>query len=116
MEFGTYPTGWYIEGDLPNQVAVSTGSTVHYKWYEFDGYSSCLLATYVALKSVLCTLSIARTYVARVQSSLLITTGIAISWQASFMLDSYGRLHKTHEGRYNITTDVFIRSKSGFGS
>ena len=28
MEFGTYPTGVYIEGDLPNQVAVSTGSTV----------------------------------------------------------------------------------------
>ena len=28
MEFGTYPTGWYIEGDLSNQVAVSTGSTV----------------------------------------------------------------------------------------
>ena len=27
MEFGTYPTGWRIEGDLPNQVAVSTGST-----------------------------------------------------------------------------------------
>ena len=26
MHFGTYPTGWYIEGDLPNQVAVSTGS------------------------------------------------------------------------------------------
>ena len=26
MEFGTYPTGWYIEGDLLNQVAVSTGS------------------------------------------------------------------------------------------
>ena len=24
----TYPTGWHIEGDLPNQVAVSTGSTV----------------------------------------------------------------------------------------
>ena len=26
--FGTYPTGWHIpvEGDLPNQVAVSTGS------------------------------------------------------------------------------------------
>ena len=29
MDFGTYPTGWHIEGDLPNQVAVSTGSTVH---------------------------------------------------------------------------------------
>ena len=30
MVFGTYPIGWYnIEGDLPNQVAVSTGSTVH---------------------------------------------------------------------------------------
>ena len=28
MEFGTHPTGWYIEGDLPNLVAVSTGSTV----------------------------------------------------------------------------------------
>ena len=28
MDFGTYPTGWHIEGDLPNQVAVSTGSTV----------------------------------------------------------------------------------------
>ena len=28
MEFGTYPTGWYVEGDLPNQVAVSTGYTV----------------------------------------------------------------------------------------
>ena len=28
MEFGTYPTGWHIKGDLPNQVAVSTGSTV----------------------------------------------------------------------------------------
>ena len=28
MEFGTYSTGWHIEGDLPNQVAVSTGSTV----------------------------------------------------------------------------------------
>ena len=28
MDFGTYPTGWYIEGDLPNQVAVSTGYTV----------------------------------------------------------------------------------------
>ena len=27
MEFGTYPTGWHIEGDLPNQVAVSTGIT-----------------------------------------------------------------------------------------
>ena len=27
MEFGTYPTGWLIEGDLPKQVAVSTGST-----------------------------------------------------------------------------------------
>ena len=26
--FGTYPTGWHIEGDLPNQVAVSTDSTV----------------------------------------------------------------------------------------
>ena len=26
--FGTCPTGWYIEGDLPNQVAVSTGFTV----------------------------------------------------------------------------------------
>ena len=24
MNFGTYPTGWHIEGDLPNQVAVST--------------------------------------------------------------------------------------------
>ena len=24
MEFGTYPTDWHIEGDLPNQVAVST--------------------------------------------------------------------------------------------
>ena len=23
MDFGTYPTGWYIEGDLPNQVAVA---------------------------------------------------------------------------------------------
>ena len=28
MDFGTYPTGWHVEGDLPNQVAVSTGSTV----------------------------------------------------------------------------------------
>ena len=28
MDFGTYPTGRYIEGDLSNQVAVSTGSTV----------------------------------------------------------------------------------------
>ena len=28
MDFGTYPTGWHIEGDLPNQAAVSTGSTV----------------------------------------------------------------------------------------
>ena len=28
MDFGTCPTGWHIEGDLPNQVAVSTGSTV----------------------------------------------------------------------------------------
>ena len=28
MDFGIYPTGWHIEGDLPNQVAVSTGSTV----------------------------------------------------------------------------------------
>ena len=26
MEFETYPTGWHIEGNLPNQVAVSTGS------------------------------------------------------------------------------------------
>ena len=26
MEFGIYPIGWYIEGDLPNQVAVSTGN------------------------------------------------------------------------------------------
>ena len=25
MQFGTYPTGWHI---VPNQVAVSTGSTV----------------------------------------------------------------------------------------
>ena len=30
MEFGTYPTGWHIEDDLPKQVAVSTGST---KWH-----------------------------------------------------------------------------------
>ena len=30
MDFGTYPTGWYIEGDLQNQVAVSTGSTALY--------------------------------------------------------------------------------------
>ena len=29
MDFGTCPTDWYIEGDLPNQVAVSTGSTVY---------------------------------------------------------------------------------------
>ena len=28
MDFGMHPTGWYIEGDLLNQVAVSTGSTV----------------------------------------------------------------------------------------
>ena len=28
MDFGTCPTGWHIEGDLSNQVAVSTGSTV----------------------------------------------------------------------------------------
>ena len=28
MNFGTCPTGWHIEGDLPYQVAVSTGSTV----------------------------------------------------------------------------------------
>ena len=28
QDFGTYPTGWHIEGDLPSQVAVSTGSTV----------------------------------------------------------------------------------------
>ena len=28
MDFGTCPTGWHIEGDLPNQLAVSTGSTV----------------------------------------------------------------------------------------
>ena len=28
MDFGTYPTGWYIEGDLLSQVAASTGSTV----------------------------------------------------------------------------------------
>ena len=27
MDFGTYPTGWHIEGDLPNQVVVSTGYT-----------------------------------------------------------------------------------------
>ena len=29
MDFGTYPTGWYIESDLPNQVAVSTVSTAY---------------------------------------------------------------------------------------
>ena len=28
MDFGTYPTGWHIEGDLLSQVAVSTGSTM----------------------------------------------------------------------------------------
>ena len=28
LYLGTCPTGWRIEGDLPNQVAVSTGSTV----------------------------------------------------------------------------------------
>ena len=28
MDFGTFPTGWHNRGDLPNQVAVSTGSTV----------------------------------------------------------------------------------------
>ena len=28
MDFGTCPTGWHNEGDLPNQVAVSIGSTV----------------------------------------------------------------------------------------
>ena len=28
MDFGTSYTGWHIEGDLPNQVAVSTASTV----------------------------------------------------------------------------------------
>ena len=28
MDVETYPIGWHIEGDLPNQVAVSTGSTV----------------------------------------------------------------------------------------
>ena len=31
MDFGTYPTGWYIEGDLLSQVAVSTGYTVSIK-------------------------------------------------------------------------------------
>ena len=31
MDFRTYPTGWYIEGDLQNQVAVSIGSTVPIK-------------------------------------------------------------------------------------
>ena len=24
MEFGTYPTGWYIEDDLPNQSTLTT--------------------------------------------------------------------------------------------
>ena len=28
VDFGTYPTGWHIEGDMPNQVAVSTDFTV----------------------------------------------------------------------------------------
>ena len=28
MNFGTYPTGWHIEGDLLNQVAISKGTTV----------------------------------------------------------------------------------------
>ena len=35
MEFGTCPTGWHIEGDLPNQVAVSTDNCyrpVHLVW------------------------------------------------------------------------------------
>ena len=33
-----YPTGWYIEGDLPNQVAISTGSTVSVLEGEGGGY------------------------------------------------------------------------------
>ena len=37
MEFRTYPTGWLIEDDLPKQVAVSTGSTVHATGAYSDG-------------------------------------------------------------------------------
>ena len=36
MDFGTYPTGWHIEGDLSNQVAVSTCSTVYGKLVEWS--------------------------------------------------------------------------------
>ena len=34
MDFGTYPTGWHIEGDLPNQVAVK--HRFHCITYEFE--------------------------------------------------------------------------------
>ena len=33
-----YYTGWYIEGDLPNQVAVSTGSTLPNEHMQRDYY------------------------------------------------------------------------------
>ena len=33
----THPTGWYIEGDPPNQVAASTSSTVYTYIYEVSG-------------------------------------------------------------------------------
>ena len=43
MDFGTYPTGWHIEeGDLPNQVAVSTGSTVPTCTWTLSGNSKFL--------------------------------------------------------------------------
>ena len=41
MDFGTYATGWRIEGDLLSQVAVSTGFTVYAWKVKIWGKVSC---------------------------------------------------------------------------